>query len=229
MPQFTLYHGLLDPASRFVRLCLAECAISFDAVTERPEERRPEFLRLNPAGHVPVLVEDNKVIVGAGTIAEYLDETLGSDLGSRRLLPADALARAEVRRLVEWFNVKFHDEVSHLLVHEKVIKRSMRGGNNSPNMAPIRSAKANIRHHLNYIGFLMHHRSFLAGDWLSIADLAAAAHLSTVDYFGDVPWDEDAAAKTWFARIKSRPSFRPLLVEQWPGLPPAAHYADLDF
>lgn len=225
----TLHQGMLDPASRFIRLCLGECAVRFDAVYENVDQRRPDFLRLNPAGHVPVLVDEERAIVGAAPIAEYLDETRGSELGSRRLLPADAVARAEVRRLVEWFSLKFHDEVSHLIVHEKLTKRSYKGGQSAPDMGLIRAARANIRYHLKYIGFLMNTRSFLAGEWLSIADLAAAAHLSSVDYFGDVPWDEDNAAKTWYARMKSRPSFRPLLSEELPGLPPAAHYADLDF
>lgn len=229
MPQFLLHQGLLDPASRFVRLCLNESGIVFDAVTERVEERRPEFLRLNPAGQVPVLAEDENIIVGAPTIAEYLDETVGSDLGSRRLLPADALARAEVRRLVEWFGVKFYEEVSQLIVYEKLIKRSLKGGSGAPDMGLIRAARSNIRYHLKYIGYLMNTRSFLAGEWLSIADLAAAAHLSVVDYFGDVPWDEDAAAKMWYARMKSRPSFRSILSEELPGLPPSPSYANLDF
>lgn len=229
MSSLVLHQGMLDPASRFARLCLSESGLSFDAIAERIDDRRPEFLRLNPAGHVPVLVDDGNVIIGASTIAEYLDETRGVDLGGRRMMPATALARAEVRRLIEWFAVKFHDEVSHLIVHEKLTKRSFKGGNSAPDMNLIRAARSNIRYHLKYIGFLMNTRSFLAGDHLSIADLLAAAHLSVVDYFGDVPWDEDAAARTWYQRMKSRPSFRPILAEELPGLPPSSHYADLDF
>ena len=229
MTEILLYQAMLDPASRFIRLCLGESGVRFDAVTENVEERRPDFLRLNPAGHVPVLLYGGLPIVGQMAIAEFLDDVLGSELGSHRLMPAEAASRAEVRRLVEWFTIKFHDEVSHLILHEKLAKRSRKGGNSSPDMGLIRAARANIRQHLKYIGFLMNTRSFLAGDWLSIADLVAAAHLSSVDYFGDVPWDEDANAKTWYARMKSRPSFRPLLSEELPGLPPAAHYPDLDF
>jgi glutathione S-transferase len=64
---------------------------------------------------------------------------------------------------------------------------------------------------------------------LTLADLAAAAHLSAIDYLGDVPWDEDETAKNWYARIKSRPSFRTLLGETMAGLPPSPSYANLDF
>ena len=69
----------------------------------------------------------------------------------------------------------------------------------------------------------------MAGEDYSLADIAAAAHLSTVDYLGDVPWTEHEEAKDWYARIKSRPSFRSLLEDNIPGVPPPKHYADLDF
>lgn len=225
----TLHHAPLDAPSRFARLCLAEHGLQADLVEERPFERNETLLLLNPAGTLPVLVEDGVAVCGAGPIAEWLDETRGFDLGSRRLFPADPAGRAEMRRLLDWFHHKFHEEVSHLLVHEKVTKRSLRGAAASPDMSAIRAARANIRYHLKYVGFLMARRSFLAGDWLTVADLAGAAHLSVVDYLGDVPWDEDEAARTWYARMKSRPSFRALLSEIVPGLPPAPHYADLDF
>ena len=64
---------------------------------------------------------------------------------------------------------------------------------------------------------------------MSLADLAAAAHLSVADYLGEVPWNEDEAAKNWYARVKSRPAFRPMLADMLAGVPPAASYADLDF
>jgi glutathione S-transferase len=224
-----LYHQPLDPASRFVRVLLAEHQLAFEPVEERPSDRREAFLLMNPAGTVPVLVEGDTAICGAGPIAEYIDETRGPELGSRRLFPADPAARAEMRRLLEWFLRKFEDEVSGLLLTEKIVKRQMRGPDSAPDMSAIRAARANIRYHLRYIGFLMAHRAFLAGDWLTVADLAAAAHVSTVDYLGDVPWDEDEAARTWYARMKSRPSFRQLLNDALPGLGPSPAYADLDF
>jgi glutathione S-transferase len=102
-------------------------------------------------------------------------------------------------------------------------------GGGPPDTAALRAARSNIRYHLNYIGWLMGNRHWLAGDRLSYADLAAAAHLSVADYLGDVPWSENEAAKHWYARVKSRPSFRPLLQDVIPGVPPAASYADLDF
>jgi glutathione S-transferase len=170
-------------------------------------------------------------VPGAAIIAEYLDETRGAGQGDRRLLPADPFARVEVRRLSHWFQEKFFAEVSGFLVTERMYKQTMRTeqGGGPPDTSAIRAARHNIRYHLGYVGWLARQRTWLAGERMSYADLAAAAHLSVADYLGDVPWSEDEAAKTWYARVKSRPSFRPLLGEAIPGVPPAACYADLDF
>ena len=227
-----LYHHPLDPLSRFVRLAFAEYGVEPDLVEERPFDRRHEFLVLNPAGTTPVFVETTGVIVpGAGPIAEFLDETRGHTLGERRLLPEVPAERVEVRRLLDWFNGKFFAEVSSWLVTEKVYKRFMTAeqGGGAPQMDLVRAARSNIRYHLRYIGWLAGRRKWLAGDEMSYADLAAAAHLSSVDFLGDVPWDEDETAKHWYAKVKSRPGFRALLADRVPGITPADAYADLDF
>jgi glutathione S-transferase len=228
----TLFHHSFCPHSRFVRLALGEYGIDMHLVEERVWERREAFLALNPAGTTPVLIgEDQLAVPGAAIIAEYLDETYGGDLGERRLLPATTRERIEVRRLMAWFNEKFFEEASNPLVTERIYKRFMNeeDGGGAPAAEVIRAAKANVRYHLAYIGWLAQRRNFLAGDRLSYADLAAAAHLSAIDYLGDVPWVEDNAAKAWYARVKSRPSFRPLLSEWLAGVPASPTYVDLDF
>jgi glutathione S-transferase len=228
----TLFHHPLCPHSRFVRLVLEEFGMEADLVEERAFERRVEFLKLNPAGTTPVFVEEQMgPVPGAGVIAEYLDETRGLALEDRRLLPLDPRGRVEVRRLVEWFNGKMFAEVTGHLVTEKVFKRFMPAefGGGPPDMAAIRAARSNIRYHLAYIGWLMANRTWLAGDRLSYADLAAAAQLSAADYLGDVPWQENETAKNWYARVKSRPSFRTLLADRVAGMEASEHYADLDF
>jgi glutathione S-transferase len=228
----TLLHHPFCPHSRFVRLVLEEIGLVPRLVEERTWERRPEFLKLNPAGDTPVLIEEGAPPVpSAAIIVEYLCETHGEKVAGFRLMPSEPGARVEVRRLTQWFNDKFFAEASGPLVMERIYKRyipSDRGGG-PPNTDAMRAARNNIRYHLAYIGWLVRTRDWLAGDSLTFADLAAAAHLSTVDYLGDVPWDEDETAKNWYARIKSRPSFRTLLAETMAGLPPAPSYADLDF
>jgi glutathione S-transferase len=228
----TLFHHPLSPHSRYVRLILSEYGLAVRLVEERVWERRDEFLLLNPAGELPVLMADGQPAVpGASVIAEYIEETLPPSQVDDRLLPGKAVQRVEVRRLTNWFNDKFHAEVSGPLVLERIYKRHMtrEQGGGSPDTESLRAARHNIRYHLAYVGWLVRTRDWLAGDRLSLADLAAAAHLSAVDYLGDVPWTEDEAAKNWYARVKSRPSFRALLSETLAGIPPAEHYADLDF
>lgn len=228
----TLFHHPFCPHSRFVRVVLAEYGTPVELVEERVWERREAFLALNPAGTTPVLVEDSGLAVpGAQVIGEYLDETLGPAAAERRLMPEDVAGRVEVRRLASWFNDKFFEEVSGPLVMERIYKLHMtpEQGGGAPDSNAIRVARNNIRYHLAYIGWLLRTRNWLAGDRLSYADLAAAAHVSLVDYLGDVPWQQDDHAKNWYARIKSRPSFRPLLTDSVLGVPASPTYADLDF
>ena len=228
----TLFHHPFCPHSRFIRLVLGEYGLDVQLVEERVWERREEFLALNPAGATPVLyVEGRASIPGAAIIAEYIDETCGTEMTQRRLLPTTMAERIEVRRLMAWFNEKFYEEASQPLVNERIYKRFMseENGGGSPAADVIRAAKTNVRYHLAYIGWLAQRRNFLAGERLTYADLAAAAHLSAIDYLGDVPWSENEAAKAWYARIKSRPSFRPLLSEWLAGVPASRTYVDLDF
>ena len=219
-----LYHLWMSPTCRKVRVVLKEKGLEFELRAENIWERRDEFLALNPAGDIPVLVEpDGTAISGGDAICEFLDEVHPDP----PLIGRQALGRAEVRRLVHWFDDKFDKEVTENLVGEKMMKRFL--GQGSPLSKAVRAGHANIHHHLNYIGYLIERRRWLAGEDYSLADIAAAAHLSTVDYLGDVPWTEHEEAKDWYARIKSRPSFRTLLEDNIPGVPPPKHYADLDF
>jgi glutathione S-transferase len=223
-----LFHLPISPACRKVRLALGEKGHEVELVEERDWEGRREFLALNPAGEVPVLLEESgRAICGATPIVEFLEDSVPD----RPLLPGDAYARAEARRLAEWFDKKFAEEVSLPLIHEKVTKRFMSAveGGGSPDMAVVRATLYNVRYHLDYISYLMEDRRWLAGEAMSLADITAAAHLSCLDYIGDVPWSQFPQAKEWYVRLKSRPSFRALLADHVPGMPPPRVYANLDF
>jgi len=219
----TLYHLWLSPYCRKVRVVLREKGLDFEMKAEKVWERRPEFLVLNPAGTVPVLDDGGRIIADSGVICEYLEEVYPDN----PMLAGTPAERAEIRRLVAWFDQKFAREVSDNLYREKMMKRFL--GLGEPNSAAVRAGYHNIHYHLDYIGWLTERRRYLAGDKFSLADITAAAHISTLDYLGDVPWDQHTAAKEWYARIKSRPSFRPLLADHIPGVAPPKHYADLDF
>jgi glutathione S-transferase len=223
----TLYHFPLDPASRQARLALGEKRLPFEPVVVRYWEQPAEFAKLNPSGLTPVLVEAEGgrriVVCEVRAIVEHLDEQHPQPA----LVGADPAERAETRRLMQWFDRKFDLEVAGYLLHEKLEKRLVKMG--APDLANMRLGREALRGHLAYLERLLSARDWLAGRMLTAADFAAAAQLSVLDYFGDVPWRDVPAAKTWYMKLKSRPAFRPLLADRWPGLAPAAHYDDLDF
>jgi glutathione S-transferase len=229
-----LIHYSLCPFSRSVRLALSECSLIVELEEERPWAWRRDFLMLNPAGTLPVLVQrQGFVIAGAYAISEYLADThakLNGEGPPRNLLfPGSASERAEVRRLVEWFHVKLDQESSRYFLEERVYQRFADLGRSAPDTDLIRAGRANLRYHMSYVCHLLQKRPWLAGDTLSFADLAAAGHLSVLDYLGEVPWEEFPKVKAWYATMKARPSFRPLLSDRLPGVPPPPMYAELDF
>ena len=220
----SLLHLPLDPFSRKIRIVLGEKKISALLAVEPIWERRHEFLSINPAGTVPVFIEDDGTTISTSqAIAEYLEETSKEPA----LIFGTALQRAEIRRLCNWFDVKFNTEVTEYLLGEKIMKRFL--GLGEPSSETIRAGYANIDTHLGYIEYLAEQRAWLAGEHFSLADITAASHLSCIDYLGDIAWEDYQQAKQWYARIKSRPSFRPLLQDLIPGTQPPAHYKNLDF
>lgn len=221
----TLYHTPLSPYCRKIRLQLREKQMDFELVDEPVWERRQDFFKLNPAGEVPVLVDENGMIIsGSYAIAEYIEEGYNEP---PPLLGSTVLERAEIRRLISWFDVKFYHEVTQGILFERVFRQLMQYG--PPDGETLRECKKNIYYHLDYISHLTLQHNWLTGEALTLADLTAAAHLSVLDYLGDVPWDHAPRAKDWYALIKSRPSFRPLLADRIRGFKPPSHYDDPDF
>jgi len=229
----TLFHYPLSVSSRYVRLLLQEYHIAAHLVLEEEWQKRADFRKLNLAGTVPVLVEKgSRPICGADVICEYLDETCGALRPKEPLFPQNPLDRAEVRRLCHWFLEKFNNDIARPIVHERIIKQNIppvRGGG-APNSAILRLARANIKPHMGYLTFLVKTRHFIGNANLSYADFAAAACISVLDYIGEIDWSSQPQQLLhWYARLKSRPSFRPLLGDRLREMAPASHYADLDF
>ena len=222
-PVNVLYHFALSPFSRKVRLCLAEKRIEVQLVEERYWEQGADFIRRNPAGKVPVLKMGARTLVESGAICEYLEETTPTPA----LLPQGAEERYEVRRLCGWFDDKFNAEVTSKLLGERVYRKVMNTG--YPDSGNVKAGARAIKYHLDYMTYLLENRRWLAGNEMTLADFAAAAHLSCLDYISDVDWNRSDVIKDWYAKIKSRPAFRSLLADQVPGFIPPSHYADLDF
>ncbi|MFA5581298.1 MAG: glutathione S-transferase family protein [Paracoccaceae bacterium] len=218
-----LFHVPLSPFCRKVRLSLAEKRIEVELIEERYWEKSADFLRRNPAGKVPVLKLDGRLLSESAAICEYVEEKYPEP----PLMPKTPEGRYEVRRIVSWFDDKFHHEVTSKLLYERVNKKV--SGQGYPDSTNVKAGARAIKYHLDYMGWLLEQRRWLAGDAMTLADFAAAAHLSSLDYISDVDWNRNSAVKDWYAKIKSRPAFRAILADQVSGFPPPPHYADLDF
>lgn len=221
---YTLYHHPLSPFSRKIRLLLAEKDLPFTSVIEKPWDRRPEFMALSPTGEVPLLViKEGFALSDTNAICEYIEE-----IKDRPNFIGDAPEqKARVRSLSGFFDRIFYQDVGTTLLGEKALKRLQSMG--TPDALIIRKGYNALDEHMKYINYLAEQNNWLAGDDMTLADLSAAAQISVIDYLGDIMWDKYEEARMWYARIKSRPSFRPLLADHIPGLPPPAHYANLDF
>ena len=219
-----LYHFPLCPFSRKVQLALGEKKIPYELVTLYPWDAGEEFLRLNPAGRVPVMHDPDRryTLIDSVAICEYLEETVDD----RPLILGSARARAEIRRLLAFFDECFYADVTGPLLHEKMRKRLVL--RQSPDSRNLNSARRLLHDHLDYMDWLIDNRRWLAGSQLSLADFAAAAQISVVDYLGDMDWSGHESAHGWYRVMKSRPSFAPLLRQKMEGLPAPKHYADVN-
>jgi glutathione S-transferase len=215
----------LCPFSRKVRLLLGEKGVGYDLVRVNPWEKQDEFVDLNPAAQTPVLVEANKniTLIHSTAICEYFEETVDQ----APMISGTAQNRAEIRRLVAWFDEQFYGNVVGPLLYERMQKRLVDRA--APDAGVLREAMRNANQLLDYVDWLVDHRNWLAGATLSLADLAAAAHISVADYLGGLDWRGHETTKGWYSGLKSRPSFRPLLSERMEVIPPPAHYDKVDF
>lgn len=222
-----LLHHKLDPASRLVRLMLAEYGVETEYAEASPWLHSAELAEIDPAATVPLIIEDGvPPIIGGLACIHFIEERYAPDMVAG-LVPAYIEGRSEMWRLHEWIMGKFNDEVTRYILEEKIGRREQRSG--APDPSALRAAKANLGEHMQYFTYLLATRRWLGGEEMTLADFALAAHFSALDYLGDIDWSTAGETRDWYARIKSRPAFRPLLGDRVVGTPASATYADLDF
>jgi glutathione S-transferase len=224
---YKLYHQPLCPFSRKVRILLAAKGIGFELVKENFWERRKEFIAINTMGTVPVLFDQNNgnIICCSQVIVEYIEEKYAE---TKSFIGNSLVNRAEARRLQTWFDEKFYNEVSKYILHERFYNRFL-PNSPAPNSNTILIAKQNLNIHLRYMSFLLETRKYLAGSEISIADFAAAGHISTLDYFGDVNWRNYELVKEWYISVKSQKGFLDILKDKVPSITPPEWYGKFDF
>jgi glutathione S-transferase len=211
-----LIHLMLSPASRLARLMVAEKRIACDPVqNEDLKNALPVFIDM-----------DGTRVEGLWAIVDHLE----GNYPDHPLAPADDAERRASLRWLDWAMGPFHEQVTQRIVYEKAGQRFTGApARRAPDMNVIRAGREELKQALIAIGKAGEQHGNLAGRLVSLGDLAVAAHLSTLDYFGEVPWNEFPTAAEWYVRLKSRPSFRSILADRVPGQPPVSHYAELDF
>lgn len=210
-----LVHLLLSPPSRFARLLIAEKRLTVDPVA-------PEDI----LDHLPVFTDlDGARAQGLWAIVDHLE----GNYPEHPMAPEDPAQRAESLRILDWAMGPFLDTVTRRIVYEKASQRFTGAPQrHAPDMEVIRAGREALRAALAVLGQQAETNGYMACRECSLGDLAIAAHLSALDYFGEVPWGEFHGIAEWYMRMKSRPAFRTLLSDRVPGQPPVAHYADLD-
>ena len=220
---FTLYHYYLCPSSRFVRLVLEEYKIKYNVQLENYWRPQKDFLKINPAGHLPVLIdEQNNSIIGANSCLEFF-----KDLNLKPyLLGENYKDKAEIYRLYHWFETLFKKEVLDPIIYEKVFSRVV--DNVTPNSSNIRLALQNLSFHINYFDYLLKNQDYFVTNSLTYLDFLASANLSILDYLGLLSFENNDNIKEWYFKLKSRLSFRTLLKDQIVGLSPDEKYKLID-
>ena len=219
----TLYHYYLCSSSRYIRLILEEQKIKYETQLENYWKPQKDFLQLNPAGHLPVIVnEENFPVIGANACIEYIKDLEVKN----RLFVDDYREKAEINRLVHWFDVIFKKEVFDPIIYEKVFSGIL--DNITPNSENIRAALNNLDFHIEYFNYLLNSKNYFIKDDLTFLDFLAAANFSVLDYLGLLNLKDYENIKEWYFKIKSRPSFKTLLKDQIVGLNPHENYKIID-
>jgi len=218
-----LIHHSISPQSRKVRIMMAEKKVLFVLKEEKPWQLSDEIRKINPAGDLPIFIFDGHVVAGNYAVSEYLEEAYPEI----KLIHGNPMQKAETRRLTDWFDHKFHDEVYKYIIGEKILKRFKTGM--APDSKALKAGINNLKYHMEYIDWLTERNNYLSGDEFSLADVTASAHLSILDYLGEIDWETYKNAKLWYSKIKSRPSFKEILKDTIRGIPPSENYQNLDF
>ena len=196
--------------------------INFDSFIENFSDPSEAYLFKNPGGFFPVLnTSFNENIVGSLVIVEYLQNLMH---------PPELMIKKnenEIRRLLFWFETSFKHEVIIPLLKEKVFKRFKK--NSLPNSHNIRTARSNLKYHMQYFNYLMKDHDFFVDDNLGYVDLFYGASLTVLDYIDELNFFEFEKLKNLYSIVKSRPSFKKILADRIIGVNPHSDYLKLDY
>ncbi len=196
-----LYDYPQCPFGQKVRLVLAEKEISYELVSvdlRKSEQKRPEFLRMNPFGKVPVLVDDEVVVYDSTVINEYLED----EYPFPRLLPEDSSDRARARSLEDYADIAF-------ILPVGVMMNEVRKPEAERDQERMRRSREEIERALVHLNGQLGERPYLAGDF-SVADAAFAPRLMVLRAVGIEIKPQWEPLRRWIDRLAERPSVQKL-------------------
>jgi RNA polymerase-associated protein len=197
-----LYDYPQCPFCRKVRVALAEKGIEYEKIfvdLRKKEQNKEDFLKLNPYGKVPVLVDDGVVIYESSVINEYLDEKYPDP----SLMPSDPADRARARILVDFCESHFHPSWFNIYIEMTFKPEDKR------NRELIEKSKNELKEHLRRLNQELEGREYLVGSY-SLADIAFTPRVALFNTLGIQVSPELKNVIDWVERIKSRPSYKAL-------------------
>ena len=223
---YKLYQYPLCPFSRKVRFLISYLNIPCIINEERFWERREGFLRLSPAGTVPLMIKKGAFsIPHSDLIVNYLLSRYDKD---KEFVIQNEVESIRVKSIALWFDEKFFHEVSKVFLYEKVIHTIKR--DEIPDAASLNIARYNLQIHFDFLEFLLSNNSFLSGDKFTLADISASMHISVLDYLSEIKWSSvSVLIKDWYSIVKSKLAFKEILLDRVPNIKPSITYEALDF
>src|SRR5438874_1168511 len=164
------------PFCQKVRVVLAEKDLEYEKIfvdLRRQEQKTPEFLRLNPYGKVPVLIDEDEVIYDSTIINEYLED----EYPLPHLLPEDSQGRARARVLEDYCDNSFIPPTTTLLAQIRKVEAERDGQR-------VEQARDELRRSLYYLRDKLNGEDFLVGREFSLADAAFAPRVMVLRRLG---------------------------------------------
>jgi len=198
----TLYDAVPSSNSDRVKIALHEKGLTYGRVTlvlANRDQKRPEFLKLNPYGKVPVIDDDGKILFESCIINEYLDEKYPNP----PLMPKDPYWRGRVRVLIDYALNYIHDP--YWALRGEMLKREA-----ERNLSVAEKKREELRNLLQYLEDALRGKSYFLGEF-SLADIAMMPRFLRMETYGALPAPNLPGINGWLQRMKERPSVRAIL------------------
>ncbi|HVJ93746.1 MAG TPA: glutathione S-transferase family protein [Labilithrix sp.] len=198
-----LYHFQFSSNARKALMTAYQLGLSVELVNvdlSKGEQRRPEFLALNPNGKVPVLVDDDFVLFESQAIMSYF---AGKTPG-QKIYPTDLRARADVDKWMFWSANHFGTAIA-TLNWERVVKKFL--GHGAPDAAQVERGEAMFHTFAKVLDAHLAKRQWVSGSELTLADIAIACPLM-VEVPAALPTADYPNLRQWFLRVQELDSWK---------------------